>query len=263
MGHKPSAPTYNKSAALAEQKRLNQAAGLQTYANLNSPLGGYSVYVDPETGKMTVNKTLSDNSILAQQAQANALTRFVANPQEATQAYYDAQMAYVQPQFDAQIAAAQADLANRGIAEGSPTWNKAMAGVMESQDRAKTAMINDALFNGQEYQTNLLNQAGAAGNMVIDPTLIDAARGAGLADTYDKKWQNEQDIYKTKMGRYNANLKAIVNPLGNVSGAMLGGLLGSGNGTNNAANVTDVNGNVIGKVGGYGTYQPQYFNGTN
>lgn len=259
MGHKPSAPTYDKSAALAEQRRLNQAAGLQTYANLNSPLGGYSVYVDPETGKMTVNKTLSDNSILAQQAQANALTRFVANPQEATQAYYDAQMAYVQPQFDAQIAAAQADLANRGIAEGSPTWNKAMADIAESQDRAKTAMINDALFNGQEYQTNLLNQAGAAGNMIIDPTLIDAARGAGLSDTYDKKWQNDQQIYKSKMERYNAINKAIWSGGASAVGAALGGMLGLGGGANSASAVTDVNGNVLGQTGGYGQYDPQYF----
>jgi hypothetical protein len=65
--------------------------------------------------------------------------------------------------------------------------------------------------------------------MVIDPQLIAGAQGAGLENTYDKKWQNKQDNYKTQMARYNANLKAIINPLGNVSGSILGGMFGSSN----------------------------------
>ena len=72
MGSTPKAPRYDQSADIAEQNRLNQAAGLQQYANVSSPLGGYSVSVDPTTGQMTVNKNLSENSQLAMQKQLGA-----------------------------------------------------------------------------------------------------------------------------------------------------------------------------------------------
>lgn len=255
MGHKPSTPTYNQNAALAEQNRLNQAAGYQTYANVNSPLGGYSVSVDPDTGKMVVNKNLSENSLLAQQMQANALSRFVANPQEATQAYYNQQMQYVQPVFDRQIDAAKESMTNRGIAMGSKTWNDTLAEINNEQDKARTAMLNEAMFNAQNYQNNILGQAQTAGNLVVEPELVEGAKGAGLENTYDKKWQNEQDIYKSKMARYNAINNAIWSGGASIAGSMLGGWLG--NNSNN--NITDVNGNVIGQKGGYGTY----FGGTN
>ena len=232
MGSKPSAPTYNAEAALAEQQRLNQAAGYQTYANVNSPMGGYTVDVDPVTGRLTVNKNLSQNSLLAQQAQANALSRFVADPNAATQAYYNSQMAYVQPQFDAQIDATKADMLNRGIKMGSKTWNDTLASVENAQDKAKTAMLNEAMFNAQNYQTNTLGQAQTAGGMVIDPALISGALGAGLENTYDKKWKNQQDVYKTKMARYNANIKAIVDPLSIFGGKAVGSMAaGSGSST--------------------------------
>ena len=153
MGHKPSAPTYNTQAALAEQNRLNQAAGYQTYANLNGPLGSYNVSVDPVTGKMTINKTLSGNSMLAQQAQADALSRFVGDPQAAQQAYYNAQMAYVQPTFDRQIEAAKESMANRGITAGSKAWDSTLANIENEQDIYKSKMarynaIQSAIWTG-------------------------------------------------------------------------------------------------------------------
>ena len=228
MGSKPSAPTYDVNASLAEQNRLNQAAGYQTYANLNGPMGGYTVDVDPVTGRMTVNKNLSQNSLLAQQAQANALSRFVADPNAATQAYYDSQMEYVQPQFEAQIDATKADMLNRGIKMGSKTWNETLAGLENAQDKARTAMINDAMFNAQDYQTNLINQAQAAGGMVIDPQMLEGAGGAGLENTYNKKWQSDQDIYKSKMARYNTIQKAIWTGGASALGSALGGMLGLG-----------------------------------
>lgn len=233
MGSKPNAPTYNTNAALAEQNRLNQAAGYQTYANVNSPMGGYTVSVDPDTGKMTVNKNLSKNSLLAQQAQANALSRFVADPRTATQAYYNAQMAYVQPQFDAQIDAAKSSMANRGIAMGSKTWNETLKAINNEQDKAKIAMLNNAMFNAQDYQNNILGQAQNAGGMVIDPQMLAGAQGAGLENTYDKKWQNEQDVYKTKMARYNNNIRAIVNPIASFGGQAVG-TMAAGSGTKTA-----------------------------
>jgi hypothetical protein len=105
---------------------------------------------------------------------------------------------------------------------GSKTWNETLAAIENEQDKAKTAMLNNAMFNAQDYQNNILGQAETAGSMVIDPQLIAGAQGAGLENTYDKKWQNKQDNYKTQMARYNANVKAIVNPISNFGGQALG-----------------------------------------
>lgn len=225
MGNKPSAPKYDTEAAIKEQNRINQAYSNQLYANVNSPTGGYSVSVDPGTGQLTVSKNLSENSLLAQQAQNNALNQFVANPNAATQAYYNSQMAYVQPQFDAQIDAAKADMANRGIKMGSKTWNETLASLENAQDKARIAMVNDAMFNGQNYQSNILNQASMLGSQIIDPTMVSGQGGAGLYDMYEQQYQNSIDEYKTKLARYNAAQQAwiqAINPLGGMSGSFMG-----------------------------------------
>lgn len=214
-------PTYNKQSALDEQNRLNTTAGAQTYANLNSPTGGYSVYVDPDTGKMTVNKNLSSNSLKAMVAQANALDKFVADPTLATKEYYDMQMAYIQPQFDAQVDAAKTDMLNRGIRPGSTAWNQALDNIDVAQERAKTEMINNAMFNGQNYQSGLLGQAQSAGNMVIDPQLIEGAKGTGLYDTYSKAFENEKARYKTQVANSNTWGQAL-----NLGGSIIGGVIG-------------------------------------
>lgn len=247
MGSKAHAPIYNTDASLAEQNRLNQAAGYQTYANVNSPMGGYSVSVDPNTGKMTVNKNLSENSLLAQQIQANALSRFVADPRTATQAYYNQQMAYVQPQFDAQIDAAKESMANRGIAMGSKTWNDTLAAIENNQDKARTAIANEAMFNAQNYQNNILGQAQTAGGMVVDPALIQGAQGAGLYDTYSKKFENEKQKYQTAMASGN-KWGNILGTVGGIAGGVVGGIFGGPGGAVMGAQAGTAGGSGIGGV---------------
>ena len=51
MGSSSNAPKYDTSAAQAEQQRINQATGQQMYANVVSPLGGYTTSIDPVTGQ--------------------------------------------------------------------------------------------------------------------------------------------------------------------------------------------------------------------
>lgn len=225
MGSKAHAPVYNRDAALKEQNRINQAVANQTYADLNSPLGGYSVYVDPNTGQMTINKSLNDNSLLAQQIQGNLISQYTADPRAAQDAYYNRQLQYVNPTFERQVANAQESLANRGVQMGSNTWNKAMNSVYGAQDKADTAMLNNALLNGQQYQSNLINQAGTAGNLVYDPTLIEGQQGAGLYDTYDKQFENEMARYKTKVASSNKWGQAL-GLAGGIVGGVLGGIYG-------------------------------------
>lgn len=221
MGHKAQAPVYSQDAAITEQNRLNQAVANQYYADVNSPLGGYSINVDPKTGQMTVNKQLSGVSNYALTTQGNILGRYMANPQEAQNSYYSQQMQYVNPTFANQINDLQDSLTNRGIRLGSKAWNSAMDNVYNAQDKANTAMINNALFNGQQYQRNLLSQAGLAGSQVIDPTLIEGQQGAGLYSTYEPKFENEKAKYQTAATSSNKWGQAL-----GIGGGIIGGVIG-------------------------------------
>lgn len=234
-------PLYDTQAAIAEQNRINQAAGIQQYANVSSPLGGYTTSIDPTTGQITVNKTLSDTSTAAQKAQLGTLSQYTGDPTKAANAYYNAQMAYMQPQLDRQVQRAESSLTNRGLPLGSSAWNSAMGDIYDAQNRTLTALSNEALANGQQYQSNLLNQAAMLGSQVIDPTMISGQAGAGLESTYDKLYNSQIEKWKQDQANQNANggwgsligtiggaaLGSIVPGVGTALGSQLGGAIGS------------------------------------
>ena len=226
----PSVPTYNVSAAQAEQNRINQATGNQLYANVNGALGGYSTSIDPVTGQITVNKNLGENSQAALNAQLGALSQYTGDPTQAANAYYNAQMAYLQPQMDRQVQRAESSLTNRGLPLGSNAWNSAMGDVYDAQNRTLTALSNEALANGQQYQTNILNQAGMLGSQVIDPTMISGQAGAGLENTYDKQFANEVEKWKQKVANQQSR-SGLGSTLGSIAGGVLGSVIAPGIGT--------------------------------
>lgn len=232
-------PVYDRQSAYDEQNRINQTAGSNLYANVNSPLGGYSVSVDPVTGQLTVNKSLSDTSTAAQQAQLNALNSYTGDPTQAANAYYNAQMQYLQPQFDRQIERTESSLTNRGLPLGSNAWNEAVDNVYNAQNRTLAALSDEALSKGQAYQSNILGQASMLGNQVVDPTMVGGQGATGLGDTYtnyynslanqasadydnallryQNAYQDEANRYQNEMNAYNAaynnNMNAYQNAL--------------------------------------------------
>ena len=222
MGSSSSAPKYDTAKAQAEQNRINQATGQQMYANVVSPLGGYTTSVDPATGQITVNKTLSDASQLAQQQQLNALGTYTGDPTQAANAYYNAQMAYLQPQFQRQVERAESSLTNRGLPIGSSAWNEVLESVYDAQNRSLESLTNNALAQGQQYQSNILNRAAMLGSQVIDPTMISGQAGTGLESTYDKQFQSEVEAWKQEQ----ANKQALYGGIAKLGGAAIGGVLG-------------------------------------
>lgn len=227
MGSSAHTPKYNTEKAIAEQNRINQAAGIQQYANVSSPLGGYTTSIDPTTGQITINKQLGTNSNAALAAQLGALSNYSGDPTQAANAYYNAQMAYMQPQLDRQVARAESLLTNRGLPLGSSAWNSVMSDLSDAQNRTLTALSNEALANGQQYQTNILNQAALAGGQVIDPTMISGQAGAGLENTYDKQFANEIEAWKQKQANRNALTSGLLGATGTIVGGALGGPLGA------------------------------------
>ena len=224
MGNKPSTPTYDANRAYGEQNRINQAAGNQLYANVNSPTGGYTTTVDPNTGQITINKNYGQNSNVALGTQYAALSNYSGDPTEAANAYYNAQMEYLQPQFDRQVQRAESSLTNRGIPLGSKAWNDAMDAVYDNQNQQMGALSSNALLAGQQYQQNILNQAATAGGQVIDPTMVSGQAGAGLENIYDKVFANDIEKYKANMADYN-NKMGWVNLGGKLLGTAMGALV--------------------------------------
>ena len=200
MGQKPDTPHYNQNVAINEQNRINQAAANQLYANVNSPLGGYTTYVDPTTGQLTVNKTLDANSQSALDQQKAALRQYMMNDgSDAANAYYNARMAYLQPQMQRQTARSETALTNRGIPLGGSAWNEYMGDVYDAQNQQLSGLGSSAVNAGQDYRTGLLNQSSALGGQVINPSLVSGQAGAGLENRYDQMFNNEVALYKTKM----------------------------------------------------------------
>jgi hypothetical protein len=223
MGVSPSAPKYNQDAARQEQYRINQTSANQLYADVNSPLGGYSTYVDPTTGQITVNKQLSENSQTALNQQQAALKNYYVNDgTDAANAYYNAQMAYLQPQMQRQITRSEAGLTNRGLPIGSSAWNEYMGDVRDAQNQQLSGLGSSAISAGQGYQSNFLDQANMLGGQVVDPTLSAGQAGAGLENTYNQQFENQVAQYKTKMAGSNVN-KQIGSVVGGGVGAVLGG----------------------------------------
>lgn len=247
MGSSSSAPIYDQNAAIAEQNRINQAAGIQQYANVSSPLGGYSVSIDPTTGQLTVNKSLSDNSMKALDVQKRALANYTGDPTEAANAYYNAQMAYLQPQMDRQVQRAESSLTNRGLPLGSSAWNSAMENIYDTQNRTLSSLSNEALLQGQQYQSNILGQAGMAGGQVIDPSMVAGQAGAGLSDTYDKLYNSQVEAWKQQQASKNALTSGILGAVGTIGGAALGSVLAPGVGTAVGASLGGSLGGAAGK----------------
>lgn len=238
MGDKPSVPKYDVNQAQAEQNRINQATGQQMYADVVSPLGGYKTSVDPVTGKITIDKQLSDTSRLAQQQQLSALGTYTGDPTSAADAYYKAQMAYLQPQMQRQVERAETSLTNRGLPIGSSAWNEAMESVYDAQNRSLESLTANALAQGQQYQSNILNQAAMLGSQIIDPTMVGGQAGAGLENIYDKQFANEVEKYKAEMAGRNALIGGLTQLGGTAIGALLGGPAGAALGGSLAGSAT-------------------------
>lgn len=221
MGSRPSAPTFNTGAAISEQNRVNQAVANQKYADVNGPTGGYSISVDPTTGQMTVNKVLSANSQQALDLQRQALGNYLGDNTDAEGAYYNSQMAYLNPQMQRQVARGESALTNRGIPIGGSAWNEAMGDIYDAQNQTVSSIGSAALSAGQGYKSGQLNQGAMLGSQIIDPSMVVGQGGAGYEDTYLPAYENEKARYKTAVANSNKWGQAL-----GMSGSIIGGVIG-------------------------------------
>lgn len=113
-----------------------------------------------------------------------------------------------------------------------------------TQEDARVKNILSALSG---VEGNYFNQTNTMGNNILQRVLANqnAQQQANIANT------NAYNQWKSNLISGAASLG------GSALGAILGGPIGASIGGSlfGGGNVTDVNGNILGKVGGYGTYQ--------
>lgn len=243
MGTTPNTPHYDQQAAIKEQNRVNLASAFQKYADVYGPNGGYTTYVDPTTGQLTVNKTLSDNSQLAFNRQGQVLGNYTGDGSDAANAYYRARMAYNEPLMQRQVVRGRTGLTVNGIPVGSSAWNERMGDIYDAQNQQLSALGSASLSAGQGYQGNILNQGALLGSQIVDPTMVAGQNGAGYKDMYDPEYANKIAKYKTLMSANHAN-QQILGGIGTVAGAIIGTYLGGNTAT--GAAIGGAAGNAIG-----------------
>lgn len=124
-----------------------------------------------------------------------------------------------------------------------------------TQEDARVQNILSALSG---IEGNYFNQANTMGSNILQRILANQS-AQQQANTQNMQAQNTAKQMNTQAyNQWRNNLiGGAASLVGTIGGAALGGPIGAsiGNSLFGGGNVTDVNGNVLGKVGGYGTFQ--------
>lgn len=119
---------------------------------------------------------------------------------------------------------------------------------MRSAMTAEDARVQNILSALSGIEGNYWQQSNAMANNILQRATSNAAA------------QNAANVANTN--NYNAWKNNLISGAATIAGALVGGPMGAAlaggatNGVLGGNQVTDVNGNVLGEVGGYGTYQP-------
>ena len=119
---------------------------------------------------------------------------------------------------------------------------------MRSAMTAEDARIQNILSALSGIEGNYWQQSNAMANNILQRATTNAAA------------QNAANVANTN--NYNAWKNNLISGAATIAGALVGGPMGAAlaggatNGVLGGNQVADVNGNVLGEVGGYGTYQP-------
>lgn len=188
-----SAPKYD-----ADQSAMTKEYGVL------SDLGNMNIVKNAD-GTYSKNYTSSaiDNSRnqLAQQG----LGAVALDPQAQQQAYYDRATRLLNDQYDRQLANTDEALINRGIQTGTKQYNQVMGDVQNNQLGALSDIANQAVFAGQDYTGNQINQVNAlTGGRDIN-TLMGLG---GQNGSYDRNYEANQYRYNSNVNGLNSLISA-------------------------------------------------------
>lgn len=277
----PAIPDYQ---ALAKQtaESNRQAAEAATKANrtgATNQAGQASWKQDPITGQWTQSTELSDplkNSFNTAQGNldknlGNNLSYNAGDPnliqQNVSDALYNQQKTYLDPQFQQSQSSLENKLANQGITQGSEAYNNAMLNASNAKEQAYGEARNSAIGKGVSAaqgmfgmnlsNANLNNQAtnqGLNNSMTSMNGMFGLAPNAGQYKQQDTGGVDysgaSANQYNAEVGQVNANNAARDNmiggitgiagsvlggPIGGMIGSKIGGMFGSSPGTMKAS----------------------------
>lgn len=270
MGSKSSPPPAPDPTATAEaQSKYNKdTAAYNTTLNrydANTPFGSQTWNVsgtDPATGAphyvqninltpeaqqalTNTQKTQSGLSELQQQGLQGVGQTLASNPFDrsqlparpinAGQTAQDAIMSRLQPQMSLENQQFEADMANRGIAQGSDPYNQAHRSLSNSQNDRQIQAAATGINVGNDSRNQAIQEQGyyanaplnylnglMTGSQVQTPQFQPTANAAAQTPNYEQAVQNQ---YQGQLAGYNANVgsqNAMMSGLFSLGGAALG-----------------------------------------
>lgn len=121
---------------------------------------------------------------------------------------------------------------------------------MRSAMTAEDARIQNILSALSGIEGNYFNQSNTMASNILNRVTTNAAA------------QNAANVANTN--NYNAWKNNLISGAASILGAVAGGPMGAAltggltNGMQGGGNIADINGNIIGRQGGYGTYDPNF-----
>lgn len=279
MGGKSSAPAAPDPTATAQaqsQYDKNTAAynaalnRVNTYTPLGSqtwnqtgkdPITGAPIYsqninLTPNAQAALDNTQQTQAGLSALQGQAlggvaNTLSsnpfdrsQLPARPINAGQTAQDAIMARLQPEMNLQNQQFEADMANRGIAQGSDPYNQAKRSLTNSQNDAMIQAAatginvgndsrNQAIQEQLTYANAPLNYLNGlmSGAQVSTPQFQSTpsvmANAPNYAQAVGQNYQGQLNAYNTNVGSQNSFMSGLMGMAGTIGGAMIGGPAGA------------------------------------
>lgn len=163
IGSKAPPPPDYQAAAQQQAAASQQNVGAQTQANRanqNTGFGGVQWTQDPKTGQWTQTAGLNGPLAGAQGEAQNSLLSALGQPidtgssarDQAVSAMYNAQTAYLDPQFRQAQQAEQAQLANQGLAPTSEAARAANNAFGQQQNQAYAGALANAQQLGNQAQ---------------------------------------------------------------------------------------------------------------
>lgn len=219
-------PIYNQNAARAEQTWAADQARKYGNVGVNSALGGYSWRTNPD-GTQTVDVHHSDADKARMNHINNALGSLNMDPSSARANAYSMMTEGMNRDFNEQRQSYEQDLINKGIPIGSEAYNKAMGRLSDSHATALGSAGKQAMFAGQDYVQNQINQIGSLSSQINNPlNQMVSGTGGNFGGTYDNHFNAQLNRYNQKQARRSGLFGALGSLAGAGIGAALGGPVG-------------------------------------
>jgi hypothetical protein len=149
---------FNQSNSPKYEKYNMDTAMKTGNPGVNSILGSSSMIKNPD-GSYSMQYNASDNDT----QRTNLMKNILSGMGDTTGAeqFYNNAAARANKEYSDQRRNLDENLTNRGIAVGNKQYSESMGNLADKQNQALGELATNSIFKGQDYDSNLINQANA------------------------------------------------------------------------------------------------------